>query len=54
MYLLNLKIAIALYHEDNRAEEVIRICMEKMWLHAPYYEPDGVYHEGLSYTYDNH
>ena len=39
--------AIAFYHEDAVAPEVVRMVNDILWLHRPYYTPDGVYTEGV-------
>ena len=39
--------AVAFYHEDAVAPEVVEMVNDILWLHRPYYTPDGVYKEGV-------
>ena len=39
--------AVAFYHEDAVAGEVLRMVNDILWLHRPYYTSDGVYKEGV-------
>ena len=39
--------AVAFYHEDPVAPDVVRMVNDILWLHRPYYTADGVYTEGV-------
>lgn len=39
--------AIAYYHEDPRAAEVLEKVLESLWLHRDFYLDDGAYMEGI-------
>ena len=39
--------AIAYYHEDPRAKNVLREALQTLWLHRDFYLTDGAYKEGL-------
>ena len=39
--------AVAFYHEDAVAPEVVEMVNDIPWLHRPYYTPDGAYKEGV-------
>lgn len=39
--------AIAYYHEDPRAPDVLEKVLESLWLHRDFYLPDGAYMEGI-------
>ncbi|CAA6809329.1 MAG: Unknown protein, partial [uncultured Sulfurovum sp.] len=39
--------AIAYYHEDSRANEVVKEVLRTLWLHRDFYLEDGMYMEGI-------
>jgi hypothetical protein len=43
--------AITYYHEDERAPLVVHRALQSLWLHRDFYLSDGVYREGLSYSW---